>query len=112
MYGGRQLRMGYDGEASEFAGDVVPDLDPIPEEAVGKAEVLRALHYCRQEGLTTLTDIIKLTTRGHTPHGVKSLTKAKQTPYVQQRCQWAGAGRQRLPRHWPGACWRTKRHPT
>jgi hypothetical protein len=45
MYGGRQLRMGYDGEASEFPGDVVPDLDPIPEEVVGKAEVLRALQY-------------------------------------------------------------------
>jgi hypothetical protein len=51
-------------EASEFPGDVVPDLDPIPEEVVGKGEVLRALQYCRQEGLTTLTDIIKLTTRG------------------------------------------------
>jgi hypothetical protein len=85
MYGGRQLRMGYDGEASEFPGDVVPDLDPIPEEVVGKAEVLRALQYCRQEGLTTLTDIIKLTTRGHTPHWVKTLTKAKQTPYVHQK---------------------------
>jgi hypothetical protein len=56
MYGGRQLRMGYD----EFPGDVVPDLDPIPEEVVGKAEVLRALQYCWQEDLTTLTDIIKL----------------------------------------------------